>query len=104
MTKEQIVKALECCGNKACEDCPMEEMDRCVTILLKNTIAFTRELLEENEKLKRALDDKFGNWLKLYDATEKYHSELFKEAKIAVKEDTVRKRKETKPMRERLIC
>lgn len=60
-----------------------------------------KELTEENERL-RAENAKyeaenhaeFNKWLKLEEATKRHHSELFEDAKIAVKEETVRKMQE----------
>ena len=60
-----------------------------------------KELSEENERL-RAENARyeaenhaeFNKWLKLEEATKRHHSELFEEAKIAVKEDTGRKMQE----------
>lgn len=59
------------------------------------------KLTEENERL-RAENAKyeaenhaeFNKWLILEEATKRHHSELFEEAKIAVKEETVRKMQE----------
>ena len=53
-----------------------------------------KEITEENERYKAKENEQFEKWLKLEKATREHHSELFKEAKIAVKEDTVRKMQE----------
>lgn len=56
-----------------------------------------KELAEENERLRAENaryeaenHAKFDKWLKLEEATKKRHEELFKEAKIVVRADTVR--------------
>ena len=61
-------------------------------------LAERSRLTEENERLKAENaryeaenHAQFDKWLKLEEATKRHHSELFEEAKIAVKEDTVRK-------------
>jgi pyruvate formate-lyase activating enzyme-like uncharacterized protein len=57
-----------------------------------------KRLTEENERLRgenaryeAENHAEFNKWLKLEEATKQHHAELFKEAKIAVKADTVRK-------------
>lgn len=52
------------------------------------------KLTEENERHKAEQHEQFDKWLKLEEATKRHHAELFEEAKIAVKEDTVRKMQE----------
>ena len=48
----------------------------------------------ENAKYEAENHAQFDKWLKLEEATKRHHSELFEEAKIAVKEETVRKMQE----------
>ena len=107
LNREQIVKALECCASpkQMCKDCPMpEEIKddcRCMEILSRNAVALIRELTEENERLERENaryeaenNAEFNKWLKLEEATKRHHKELFQEAKIAVRDNTVRKMQE----------
>ena len=89
---------------------------------LKDALSLIKKLTEENEKLHAScteferkcasLNDEnerlraenakyeaenhaeFNKWLKLEEATKRHHAELFEDAKIAVKEDTVRKMQE----------
>lgn len=58
------------------------------------------KLTEENERLRvenakyeAENHAQFDKWLKLEEATKRHHAELFEEAKIAVKEDTVQRYK-----------
>ena len=51
-------------------------------------------LRAENAKYEAENHEEFNKWLKLEEATKRHHAELFEEAKIAVKEDTVRKMQE----------
>ncbi|MBR2474829.1 MAG: hypothetical protein IKB51_07385 [Clostridia bacterium] len=98
MEKEQIIKALECCkanSGVACSGCPYmhEELadgESCSERMALDTLALIKELTEENERYKAEQHEHFEKWLKLEKATREHHSELFKEAKIAVKADTVR--------------
>lgn len=48
-------------------------------------------LRAENAKYEAENHAQFDKWLKLEEATKRHHAELFEEAKIAVKEDAVRK-------------
>lgn len=64
MEKEQIIKALECCGSKhsdigkySCKECPLNGQNfdegACYDeVLHNNALALIKELTEENEKLK----------------------------------------------------
>jgi hypothetical protein len=51
-------------------------------------------LRAENAKYEAENHEQFNKWLKLEKATKRHHAELFEEAKIAVKEETVRKMQE----------
>ena len=95
MEKEQIIKALECCtSGRPCRECEYKDKSKdtfgCRKKCLIDALALIKELTEENERYKAEQHDHFEKWLKLEKATREHHSELFKEAKIAVKEDTVR--------------
>lgn len=126
MEKEQIIKALECCGSVIdghCSECPcIDDEIGCSIRLHKSSLALIKELTEENEKLKSIGISKdivieslaeeneklksenakyeaenhseFNKWLKLEEATKRRHSELFEEAKIAIREGTVREMQE----------
>lgn len=109
LNRDQIVKALECCSSSdcvsACESgCPYwgGAYDTCPcnddpNFIVKKALSLIKELTEENERL-RAENAKyeaenhaeFNKWLKLEEATKRHHAELFEDAKIAVKEETVR--------------
>ena len=112
LNAEQIKKALECCSADTadCHSCPYGEFSEgnCFDNAKKDSLALItsqeqriKELTEENERL-RAENAKyeaenhaeFNKWLKLEEATKRHHAELFEEAKIAVKADTVRKMQE----------
>jgi type I site-specific restriction endonuclease len=107
LNAEQVKKTLECCIEGECENCPYDEETSCREYLLHEALALInsqeqkiKELTEENERL-RAENAKyeaenhaqFDKWLKLEEATKRHHSELFEEAKIAVKDYTVQKYK-----------
>ena len=51
-------------------------------------------LRADNARYEAENNAQFDKWLKLEEATKRHHEELFQEAKIAVKEDTVRKMQE----------
>lgn len=53
--------------------------------------AENERLKAENARYEAENHAQFDKWLKLEEATKRHHSELFEEAKIVVKEDTVRK-------------
>ena len=60
MKKEQIIKALKCCANNCCKNCPIWVPDAtCVGKLIKNALSIILEqdkriakLTENNESLK----------------------------------------------------
>ena len=55
MEREQIVKALECCINCDCRNCPSNQPEAiCVSKLMKNALALIKELTEENEKIRES--------------------------------------------------
>ena len=44
MTKEQIIKALECCEEKLlCDECPNEDEKRCVGKTMRDALFIIRE-------------------------------------------------------------
>lgn len=72
----------------------VKEYSRKITFLEEQISKLTEEnerLRAENAKYEAENHAEFNKWLKLEEATKRHHAELFKEAKIAVKEDTVRK-------------
>ena len=113
-----------CIGDNDCNSCPYwVDVDvNCFDNVKSDALALIKELTEENEKLKSigiskdivieslAEDNErlksenakyeaenhseFNKWLKLEEATKQRHSELFEEAKIAIREDTVREMQE----------
>lgn len=102
-TKEQTINALKSMANGfiPSADCEEDAVNYCVSEIAKDTLALIDELTEKNERL-RAENARyeaenhshFDKWLKLEEATKRHHSELFEEAKIVVKEETVRKMQE----------
>ena len=75
LNREQITKALECCGTKGspnCKECPMEEGRGCAVRLYHEALAYIN---------KRETD-----FNELYELAESYRKELGE-----VKADTVRK-------------
>lgn len=68
-----------------------------ISALEKNVLSLTEEnerLRAENARYEAENHEKFDKWMKLEEATKRHHAELFQEAKIAVKEETVRKMSE----------
>ena len=58
MTDEQIVKALECCGNmnECKKECPLDDLggiDKCIHTLMLNALALIKRQQEEIEKLNK---------------------------------------------------
>ena len=103
LNREQIVKALECCtSDTGCSGCPrFLSLLGCSRQNMADALALIRELTEEKERLERENaryeaenNAEFNKWLKLEEATKRHHAELFQEAKIAVRADTVRKMQE----------
>ena len=61
MTDEQIVKALECCGNmnECKKECPLDDLggiDKCIHTLMLNALALIKRQQAEIEKLNVDLD------------------------------------------------
>lgn len=58
MDRDQIVKSLECCSGacdceKCCYACKGRMLGECIAILEKDALALIRELVAENERLKK---------------------------------------------------
>lgn len=58
MDRDQIVKSLECCSGaydceKCCYACEGSMLGECIAILEKDALALIRELVAENERLKK---------------------------------------------------
>lgn len=65
MEREQIVKALECCTDDNCRNCPIKQPNAtCVGKLMKNSIALIKELADENERVRAATVRKMQERLK----------------------------------------
>ena len=59
LNREQIIKALECCGtsDKSCSSCPLaKDYSSCSKTMADNALTLINELTDENEKLKRELE------------------------------------------------
>ena len=52
MTDNEIIKALECCANGKCGECPLFKEDCGDDIICKNALDLITRLQEENETLK----------------------------------------------------
>ena len=56
LNREQIIKALECCGdkNRHCSDCTFRYMwsGKCIGEMARNALSLIKELTEENERLR----------------------------------------------------
>ncbi len=53
MTDNEIVKALECCGNDECSKCPLQDGVCSEKDVMKNAIDLINRLQAENEMLKK---------------------------------------------------
>ena len=51
MDRDQIVKALECSGT--CRSCPYNEVVGCIRKREEDALALIRELMAENDRLKK---------------------------------------------------
>ena len=108
MNTEQIIKALECCANKAegclCSDCPFVRSRYCTNRLRENALALIKEQQAEITKLTIALEAMRGagnSYKMLYENLEKttnYLRDRLKEEAEHAKEfaitDTVKKMQE----------
>ena len=57
LNREQIIKALECCGEKhqACSACPLKkDYSPCSSTMAYSALSLINELIEEVERLKVA--------------------------------------------------
>lgn len=98
LNSEQILQGLR--GNDSPYKTDQDNIRDAIE-LIKSQEQRIKKLTEENESL-RAENAKyeaennaqFDKWLKLEEATKRHHSELFEEAKVAVKEETVHKMQE----------
>jgi hypothetical protein len=53
MTGDKIIKAVECCGDMSCSDCPLCGNEHCCDILSNETIAYIEKLKAKIEKLNK---------------------------------------------------
>lgn len=65
MTREQIIKALECCIEAQCENCcnlgSWHEQWNCMTGIMRKALSLVKELTEENERLREENDELCDN-------------------------------------------
>lgn len=117
LNREQIVKALECCSDCNCPECPYVPTEDCYKgtmgcseQMMRNALALIRELTEENERLRKTSEDgaecptchgigKIGttNWLTKHLSKEqiaKEKAEAVAEFHRELRADTVRKMQE----------
>lgn len=52
MTDEQIIKALECCCVRECDECPYDEQTACIGIMKEGALALINRQKAEIEMLK----------------------------------------------------
>ena len=55
MEREQIIKALECCSDGRCKNCPNFKITPCQIPLMRDALALIKELTEENEGLEASI-------------------------------------------------
>ena len=107
LNAENIKNALECCNTPLASDCnecgyrgksvENGKYVGCVNRLTADALSLIQELTEENDRLRgenakyeAENHAEFNKWLKLEEDTKRHHAELCEEAKIAVKEETIR--------------
>ena len=59
MKPEDVMRALECCVNGSCADCPYDEIgtySQCITAVMKNALSLLREKDAEIERLQEIAD------------------------------------------------
>ncbi len=72
MNREQIKKALECCTSEGCEECPFYDArefgdtEKCTGELVKYVPSLIRELTEENESLKQAMEHEHASFMETF--------------------------------------
>lgn len=61
LNREQIIKALECCGtnDKSCSSCPLaKDYSPCSKTMADNALSLIKELTEENQRLRSELEER----------------------------------------------
>lgn len=101
LNREQIIKALECCTKPevgACGKCPIYPFSlnmtetECMETAIRNALAIIKELSEENERLRIALNTDISIVrLSRGDGKTQYLREVARVKIDAVRSDTVRK-------------
>ena len=68
-TKEEVMKALECCSGTTCKtSCPLSPIREvnCGQLLINASLSLIKELTEENEKLNAEIADREMSHINLY--------------------------------------
>lgn len=78
-TDEEIIKALECCANGKCGECPLFKEDCGDDIICKNALDLITHLQEENERLQKEVNLVSIQFQDLQEETDEIKSKAYKE-------------------------
>ncbi len=57
MTDNEIIKALECCINNKCSNCPLRKMACSETVAMENALGLIKRQQAESDKFPKRLDE-----------------------------------------------
>ena len=92
MTDNEIIKALECCGDSysTCAECPIKDDNGCNEQLANYALDIIKRQQAEIERLNSANDEKFNQWNMLAEKTKQHYTDLYNEAKDILKSEAVK--------------
>lgn len=92
MTDNEIIKALECCGDphSVCAECPIKDDHGCNEQLANYALDIINRQQAEIEKLESANDEKFSQWYMLTEKTKQHYADLYNEAKDILKAEAIK--------------
>ena len=92
MTDNEIIKALECCGDpySICAECPIKDDHGCNEQLANYALDIIKRQQAEIERLESANDKKFNQWNMLAEKTKQHYADLYNEAKDILKSEAVK--------------
>ena len=92
MTDNEIIKALECCGDSysTCAECPIKDDNGCNEQLANYALDIINRQQAEIERLESANDKKFNQWNMLAEKTKQHYADLYNEAKDILKSEAVK--------------
>lgn len=92
MTDNEIIKALECCGDpySLCVECPIKNDRRCNERLANYALDIINRQQADIDRLNSANDEKFSQWNILAEKTKQHYADLYNEAKDILKSEAVK--------------